>query len=355
MSGHTTHSDESGQAVIERLQMSILSDTAKQVSVLQTAPLSMETSDVNVIKKQEKHVRNDSISNTQRVWTSLVAGATAGALAKTTIAPLDRTKINFQISKQPYSARAAVEFLIKTLKTEGLLSLWRGNSATMVRIIPYSAIQFTAHEQWKRILKVNGSERQKPGLNFLAGALAGVTSQGMTYPLDLMRARMAVTLKAEYKTLRQIFVRIYMEEGILAYYRGYTATLLGVIPYAGCSFFTYDLLRNLLPVYTTVAIPGFSTSLICGGIAGMVAQTSSYPLDIVRRRMQTSAIKGQHYHTISSTIVKVYREEGIMAFYKGLSMNWVKGPIAVGISFATHDTIRDTLRKLITHQNNSPN
>ncbi|XP_031843978.1 dephosphocoenzyme A carrier isoform X2 [Nomia melanderi] len=314
--------------------------------MLQTASsLSMETS-TEVTKKQDKIIGNDGISNAQRVWTSLVSGAIAGALAKTTIAPLDRTKINFQISQQPYSASAAIKFLIKTLKTDGLLSLWRGNSATMVRIIPYSAVQFTAHEQWKRILGVNGSEREKPGLNFLAGALAGITSQGATYPLDLMRARMAVTQKAEYKTLRQVFVRIYMEEGILAYYRGFTATLLGVIPYAGCSFFTYDLLRHLLTVYT-VAIPGFSTSLICGGIAGMVAQTSSYPLDIIRRRMQTSAVKGKHYHTISSTIRKIYREEGLMAFYKGLSMNWVKGPIAVGISFATHDTIRDTLRKII--------
>ncbi|CAK9800587.1 Mitochondrial coenzyme A transporter SLC25A42 [Anthophora plagiata] len=332
--------------------MSVLSDSIKQTSLLQvTSPTSMAVQDGDNVKKQEKNVGNDGISNTQRVWTSLISGAIAGALAKTSIAPLDRTKINFQISKQPYSAKAAIKFLVQTLKTEGLFSLWRGNSATMVRIIPYSAVQFTAHEQWKRILGVNGLEREKPGLNFLAGSLAGVVSQGVTYPLDLMRARMAVTQKAEYKTLRQIFVRIYMEEGILAYYRGFTATLLGVIPYAGCSFFTYDLLRNILTVYT-VAIPGFSTSLLCGAIAGMIAQTSSYPLDIVRRRMQTSAVKGQHYRTVGSTISKIYKEEGIMAFYKGLSMNWVKGPIAVGISFATHDTVRDTLRKLIS-QNTS--
>ena len=79
----------------------------------------------------------------------MLSGAIAGALAKTTIAPLDRTKINFQISNQPFSAKAAIKFLIKTFRTEGLLSLWRGNSATMVRIVPYSAVQYSVEKYFK--------------------------------------------------------------------------------------------------------------------------------------------------------------------------------------------------------------
>lgn len=56
---------------------------------------------------------------------------------------------------------------------------------------------------------------------------------------------MAVTQKDEYKGLRQVFVRIYQKEGIMAFYHGFTPTILGVIPYAGCSFFFYDTFKNL--------------------------------------------------------------------------------------------------------------
>lgn len=286
------------------------------------------------------------------VFISLVSGSAAGALAKTTIAPLDRTKINFQISKNvPYSFKAAISFLKNTYEKEGILALWRGNSATMARIVPYAAIQFTAHEQWRKILQVDKDGSDTKGRRFIAGSLAGITSQSMTYPLDLARARMAVTDKyTGYRTLRQVFVKIWVEEGPRTLYRGYFATVLGVIPYAGVSFFTYGTLKREYYEVTGNAKPNTLVSLAFGAVAGAAGQTSSYPLDIVRRRMQTMGVnKGANdqYRTIYSTLKKIYKEEGIKnGFYKGLSMNWIKGPIAVGISFSAYDLIKELLREL---------
>ncbi|CAA9994462.1 unnamed protein product, partial [Nesidiocoris tenuis] len=325
-------------------------------------------------------VKTKQLSNVSIVLTSLLAGAAAGALAKTAIAPLDRTKIAFQISSKKYSTKSAFRFILTSWRNDGLLSLWRGNSATMARIIPHAAIQFTAHEQWKRVLGLekehlagspNSPHRKKK--TFLAGSLAGLTSQTLTYPLDLARARMAVTPKGVYHSLIQVildtsitlsarflaspnpsfcylilfsfqvFVTIFKVEGVAAFYKGYWATVLGVIPYAGVSFYTYGTLQKF--VETNYGSKNAVTNLVCGAVAGALGQTSSYPLDIVRRRMQTSAITGRSYPSISYTLVTVYREEGLVrGLYKGLSMNWIKGPIAVGISFATYDHFRDYMR-----------
>ncbi|KAK9870371.1 hypothetical protein WA026_007937 [Henosepilachna vigintioctopunctata] len=292
------------------------------------------------------------LNNTTIVLTSLCAGAIAGALAKSTIAPLERTKINFQIGKNPYSTRKAFRFLKQTYKQEGFTALWRGNSATMARIVPYAAIQFTAHEQWKRILNVNLDKKKSPEKLFLAGSLAGVTSQSLTYPLDLARARMAVTKKTEYASLRQVFLKIYREEGIRTFYRGYIPTMAGVIPYAGVSFFTYDTLKqffkdNFHPNSTVYPF----TSLLSGAVAGMLGQSSSYPFDIIRRRMQTDT-EGK-YPTIVATIKYMHSTEGLWrSMFKGLSMNWIKGPIAVGISYATYDNIKDSLRAVLVAKMN---
>ena len=52
-----------------------------------------------------------------------------------------------------FNCQGAVDVLRQTYLENGLLGLFRGNSATMARIIPYASLQFTAHEQFKQLLR----------------------------------------------------------------------------------------------------------------------------------------------------------------------------------------------------------
>lgn len=290
-------------------------------------------------------------------WTaldSLLCGAFAGAVAKTVIAPLDRTKIIFQVSSNRFSAKEAFRLLYCTYMKDGLLSLWRGNSATMVRVMPYAAIQFCSHEQYKKHLGGYYGYQGKalpPFPRFLAGSLAGTTAAMLTYPLDMVRARMAVTAREMYSNIMHVFVRISQEEGVKTLYRGFTPTILGVIPYAGITFFTYETLKKLHTEKTKRSQPYPYERLAFGACAGLIGQSASYPLDVVRRRMQTAGVTGSSYGTIMGTMCEIVTQEGVIrGLYKGLSMNWVKGPVAVGISFTTFDLMHSLLFKL--HQMN---
>ncbi|NXO80394.1 S2542 protein, partial [Sitta europaea] len=291
----------------------------------------------------------------KKVLNSLMSGALAGAVAKTAVAPLDRTKIMFQVSSKRFSAKEAYRLIYHTYLNEGFWSLWRGNSATMVRVIPYAAIQFCAHEEYKQLLGSYYGFQGKaltPFPRFVAGSLAGTTAAMVTYPLDMVRARMAVTPKEMYSSIVHVFIRISREEGLKTLYRGFTPTILGVIPYAGLSFFTYETLKKVHAGnsgwgWLGALGPVQPGRLLFGACAGLIGQSASYPLDVVRRRMQTAGVLGHSYSSILLTMQDIVREEGLVrGLYKGLSMNWVKGPIAVGISFTTFDLTQILLRKL---------
>ncbi|XP_034744229.1 mitochondrial coenzyme A transporter SLC25A42 isoform X1 [Etheostoma cragini] len=294
--------------------------------------------------------QSEVLKHTRPVLNSLFSGALAGALAKTAVAPLDRTKIIFQVSSARFSAKEAYRLIYRTYLKDGFFSLWRGNSATMVRVIPYAAIQFCAHEQYKRLLGGYYGFQGKalsPFPRLLAGSMAGTTAAMLTYPLDMVRARMAVTPKEMYSNILHVFVRISREEGLKTLYRGFNPTMLGVIPYAGISFFTYETLKKLHAERSERPHPYLYERLAFGACAGLLGQSASYPLDVVRRRMQTAGVTGHTYGTIFGTMKEIVSEEGVIrGLYKGLSMNWVKGPIAVGISFTTFDLTQILLRKL---------
>ena len=115
-----------------------------------------------------------------------------------------------------FSFKNGINFVKTTCKEDGFKSLWRGNTAAISRVIPLSTISFSSHEQFKKLFGADLEKNQKswrPLRNFLAGAAAGFTGQSVVYPLDVARARMAVTNKTKYQNLFQVFHQIIQREG----------------------------------------------------------------------------------------------------------------------------------------------
>ncbi|RKP18133.1 mitochondrial carrier [Rozella allomycis CSF55] len=257
----------------------------------------------------------------------LLSGGIAGCFAKTAIGPLDRVKILFQTSNPHYKHHSGTfSGVFKVARdiycTQGLKGLFRGHSVMIIRIFPYSATNYLAYEQFKKLLY--NTERPSVFRRILAGSMAGACAVSITYPLDTLRARMASQVKAhEILPLHSLIRKMATENRYpwSSFYKGFLPSLYGILPYAGVSFFTYETFKNLLkgpgndfPVHKR---------LFCGMIAGSVAQTASYPLDVVRRRLQMQGITSHlpNYIGTFHAIRTIIQTEGIRGLYVGWSSN----------------------------------
>jgi solute carrier family 25 (mitochondrial carrier protein), member 16 len=302
------------------------------------------------------------------------------------VAPLDRVKILFQASNPQFAKYTGSWFGVITAmkdiyREDGTRGLFRGHSATLLRIFPYAAIKFLAYEQIRSVI-IHSPAQETPIRRLLSGSLAGVTSVFFTYPLEVIRVRLAFETKRDSRSsLSAICKRIYNETpppqrpvsgpavfavtteavrtvvpraGLANFYRGFSATIMGMLPYAGMSFLTHDtagdILRHpALAPYTTLPRPSNSppnkpaplrswAELFSGGIAGLVSQTSAYPLEVIRRRMQVGGAVGDgHRLHVGETAKMIFRERGIQGFWVGLTIGYVKVVPMVAVSFYVYE------------------
>ena len=263
----------------------------------------------------------------------LVSGAISGALAKSAIAPMDRVKIVFQTDpNRRFNVGAASELAKRIYSTSGVRGFWRGHTATLMRVVPYSATNFFVFDRTRQFMEANiGHVVHPAGVKFISGAVSGSAAVCVTYPLESLRARLAVDLDGKYsRGYFQAVRTVVATDGFLSLYSGLRPTLAGIIPYAGTSFAVYETLRS---DETTMG-----KRFLIGAVAGIIAQATTYPLDVIRRRMQVSPLE---YTSVVSTFRRICTNEGVIkGLYKGLSMNVIKGPIAVAISLNANDHVK---------------
>jgi hypothetical protein len=230
---------------------------------------------------------------------------------------------------------------------------------TLATLLPHCHSLTSSATQWltpdtDEVTGVAG--HRGPLLKFLTGALTGMTSTICTYPVDVARARMAVAPKGVTNTLGAAFREMAADpRRWKAFYAGLTPTLAGIIPYSGTTWATYETLKERMlrargEDPDSGELPTHLNAL-CGGFAGIVGQTVSYPFDVVRRRMQTlvlaPGVAGVAGRALAPSMGAVFadliRTEGLLGMYKGLSVNYFKAPIAMGMSFSMYARVKQAL------------
>ncbi|XP_043833086.1 calcium-binding mitochondrial carrier protein SCaMC-3 isoform X3 [Dromiciops gliroides] len=278
-------------------------------------------------------------------WKQLVAGAVAGAVSRTGTAPLDRLKVFMQVHASKTNQLNVLGGLRSMVKEGGIRSLWRGNGINVLKIAPESAIKFMAYEQIKWAIR-GQQETLRVQERFVAGSLAGATAQTIIYPMEVLKTRLTLRRTGQYKGLLDCARQILEQEGPRAFYKGYLPNVLGIIPYAGIDLAVYETLKNrwLQQDSHHSADPGILILLACGTISSTCGQIASYPLALVRTRMQAQAsIEGAPQLTMLGLFRHILSREGVWGLYRGIAPNFMKVIPAVSISYVVYENMKQAL------------
>jgi solute carrier family 25 phosphate transporter 23/24/25/41 len=266
------------------------------------------------IQKQGESRMNKSIFQ-------FFAGAVAGVTARTAVAPIDRVKILIQTNSVVGNSKNYTNIFQTTrhiVQTEGIKNFWKGNGLNCLRVMPHTAIQFTAYDFYKNLL-VPEDENINVRKRLLAGTFAGITAGSITHPIDVVRVRLQT--QPGISTIPEAFRHVFAENGLRSFYKGYFPAMASLGPFIAINFATFDSVKTAVSKLYPDKVNTPLYVLGMGAVAGLVAQSVCYPLDTIRRR---SEVFGKNYNSIPHAVSTIYKKEGVSGFYKGMPANAAK-------------------------------
>ncbi|TQE11124.1 hypothetical protein C1H46_003130 [Malus baccata] len=294
--------------------------------------------------KASKSQPPDWLTNFRR---DLMAGAVMGGVVHTIVAPIERAKLLLQTQESNLAIlgsgrtkfKGMVDCITRTVREEGILSLWRGNGSSVLRYYPSVALNFSLKDLYRNLLRTGHSQDGHflagPSANFIAGAAAGCTTLIIIYPLDIAHTRLAADIgRTEVRQFQGIYhflSTIRQKDGIKGIYRGLPASLQGMIIHRGLYFGGFDTMKEILSEDSNRDLPLWQRWVVAQAVttsAGLL----SYPLDTVRRRMMMqSGLEQRMYDNTLDCWRQIYRREGVVSFYRGAVSNVFRSTGAAAI------------------------
>lgn len=158
----------------------------------------------------------------------------------------------------------------------------------------------------------------------VSGGIAGCVSKTCVAPLSRVTILMQVqrmrpdrfqACGVPHNTrLWQNLAKIYHEEGVFAYWRGNGAMLLHRFPNAGVTFWGHRFFAARMCEWRLTRI---QRSFVAGAASGGLGVVACYPMDVVKTRLSAQTTN-LYYNGISDAFSKIWVDEGLPGFYRGL-------------------------------------
>ncbi|XP_072930275.1 mitochondrial thiamine pyrophosphate carrier-like [Epargyreus clarus] len=315
--------------------------------------------------------KDDTMTPNQK----LIAGCVSAVTTRFITQPFDVIKIRTQLSRQLSANRhkSVFETTKKIWMEEGITAFWQGHNLGQIHSIASISSQFYVYElSTKYVYTLTNDNGYKAFLIFLCGIFAGCCSATLTVPLEVIRTRQML-VKDQYKGLYNGAKAVYQSGGILAFYEGWSASMLQLGPAIGISFSVFRCFQPLIlnqlhhcngecehpmanahkPEHLLLA------SSIAGSIAGFVSKTATYPLELAKRRLQIGSHKADDKYQAPSTsknlvrctklvdcITTTLRAEGISGLYRGWEVTIYKTQVHSVIAFTTYELLCYFIREV---------
>ncbi|KAF2199959.1 mitochondrial 2-oxodicarboxylate carrier protein-like protein [Delitschia confertaspora ATCC 74209] len=287
------------------------------------------------------------------------AGAVAGISEILVMYPLDvvKTRIQLQhgVAKDGQGYAGVMDCFRKIIRNEGVSRLYRGMTAPILMEVPKRAIKFSSNAHFTSLYtSAFSAPSLKQPLAILTGASAGATESLIVVPFELLKIRLQDKRSASrYSGLVDCFSKVVRQEGILALYNGFEATLWRHVVwnagYFGCIF----QVRAQMPQPKADGSGRVSektqktlNDLAAGFVGGVVGTTWNTPLDVVKSRIQSvQKIKGERgkYEWAWPSLRVVAREEGWRALYKGYMAKILRFGPGGGVLLVVYSAVAEFL------------
>lgn len=269
--------------------------------------------------------------------------------------------------------------LKKIARNEGITTLWRGLSPTLLMAIPANVIYFTGYD-WLRYNNASPIKKYSKEyyIPLIAGSVARVAAAIAVSPIEMFRTRMQATSGSTTGIFKQTLSglhRMTQTQGYTSLWRGLTLTMWRDVPFSGFYWWGYEALRKSMSEarqitydklhqnqssnddrirpaenHTTTFIDSFSAGAISGAIAAFVTT----PFDVGKTRQQVYRHTGDDLLTSARSkatagktipeelsmprfLYHIFKEEGFGGLIKGWAARCLKVAPACAIMISSYE------------------